>query len=103
MCFAALSKVSTNLHQSSQIRFVEICVDLWTGRECCQYPVLPMPVFNTNKACLGYGGKLRISNIGNVNIITLATLNMQRIAIDKMSSLVINYRRFVFTDERHFQ
>ena len=30
MCFAALSKVSTNLHQFSQIRFVKMSVDLWT-------------------------------------------------------------------------
>ena len=38
--------LSTNLHQFSQIRFVEMSVDLWTVEGCCQYPVLP--VFSTN-------------------------------------------------------
>ena len=40
MCFVALSKVSTNLHQFSQIRFVKMSVDLWiifqeSGRRAC--------------------------------------------------------------------
>jgi len=37
--------------------------------------VLPIPIFNTNKVCLGYGGKLATDNIGIGNTITLAILS----------------------------
>ena len=52
--------LSTNLHQSSQIRFVEMSVDLWTIENVANVKMLPVPVFNTNEAwgrVMGWSGE----------------------------------------------
>ena len=52
--------VSTNLHEFSQIRFVEMSVDLRTIENVANVKMLPVPVFNTNEAwgrVMGWSGE----------------------------------------------
>ena len=70
--------VSTNWHQFSQIGFVVISVDLWTGRECCQYPVLPVPVPSTNGRISNAYRKLVIGNISLYRWNAVGTLQKVR-------------------------